>query len=48
VLNLIVPSTLEVVIVFNTTEIFCPAGVFPILTGVAVTIGGYLKSFGKS
>ena len=46
--NLTIPSTLDVVTVFKITFTFCPAGVFPILTGVAVAIGWYLKSLGKS
>ena len=41
--HLTTPSTREVVIFFNTTETFFPAVVFPTFTGVAVTIGAYLK-----
>jgi hypothetical protein len=48
VLNLTIPSTLDVVTLFSTTLTFLPAGVFPILTTVAVATGAYLKSVGKS
>ena len=41
--NFTLPSTREVVIFFKTTETFLPAGGLPTLTGVAVTIGAYLK-----
>jgi hypothetical protein len=37
--NLTIPSTFDVVTVFKITLTFCPAGVFPIFTGVAVAIG---------
>jgi hypothetical protein len=47
-LNLTMPSTLDVVIVFKITLAFCPAGVLPIFSRVAVTIGLNLKSLGKS
>ena len=45
--NLTIPSTFDVVTVFKITLTFCPAGVFPVFTGVAVAIGWYLKSLGK-
>jgi hypothetical protein len=46
--NLTRPSTLDVVTFFKITVTFCPAGVFPIFTAVAVAIGANLKSLGKS
>jgi hypothetical protein len=44
VLNLITPSTREVVTDVITTLTSFPTGVLPVLTGVATAIGAYLKS----
>lgn len=47
VLNLTMPSSPEVVMLFNTTVTFLPATVLPVLSAVAVAIGVYLNSPGN-
>ena len=47
VLNLTIPSTPDVVMLFKTIVTFLPATVFPVLMAVAVAIGVYLNSPGK-
>ena len=44
--NFICPSTLEVVIDVRTIVTSFPTEVLPVLIGVAVAIGAYLKSDG--